>query len=176
MEPLRGGMLAKTELPAEVERLWNSYDIKRTPAQWAFKYLWNREEVGLVLSGMNTIEQVAENIKTASESTPNSLTDKEIDILDNDKKIYDSRMLVNCTNCRYCMPCPTGVNIPENFRAYNHASLFNDEKRADHIINTWMKKEQRASSCVQCGQCEEMCPQNIEIIKHLAIIAEKYEN
>ncbi len=175
MEPLRGGMLAKAEQPREVEALWNSSGIKRTPAEWALKYLWNFEEVSLVLSGMNAMEQVAENIKTASESLPHSLTDHEIEVIKKVKDYYKSKMLVDCTKCKYCMPCPTGVNIPENLWAYNHASLFNYLKRADHIINTWLKKEERASSCVQCGQCEEKCPQNIEIIKHLAIIANKYE-
>ncbi len=175
MEPLRGGMLAKAEQPREVEALWNSSGIKRTPAEWALKYLWNFEEVGLVLSGMNAMEQVTENIKTASESLPHSLTGREIEIIKKVKDYYKSKMLVDCTKCKYCMPCPTGVNIPENLWAYNHASLFNDTKRTDHIINTWLKKEERASGCVQCGQCEEKCPQNIEIIKHLEIIADTYE-
>jgi len=121
------------------------------------------------------MEQVTENIKTASESLPHSLTGREIEIIKKVKDYYKSKMLVDCTKCKYCMPCPTGVNIPENLWAYNHASLFNDTKRTDHIINTWLKKEERASGCVQCGQCEEKCPQNIEIIKHLEIIADTYE-
>jgi len=174
MEPLRGGLLARTDLPKEVEELWNSCETKRTPAEWALKYLWNMKEVGLVLSGMSTMEQVVENLKTASETTVDSLTSQEVETINKVKDFYNSRMIVNCTNCKYCMPCPVGVNIPENFWAYNHESIFDDFGKADYWINKWLEEPQRASNCVQCGQCEQQCPQNIEIIKHLDIINNKY--
>lgn len=175
MEPLRGGTLAKTELPDEVEKLWSSYNTKRTPAEWALKYVWNYEEVGVVLSGMSTMEQVIENIESAARSTPNSLTEQENKVIDKVKEFYNSRMIVPCTKCKYCMPCPAGVNIPECFWAYNHAALFDDKGKAEYWINSWLNKENRPSNCTECGQCETKCPQNIEIIKHLAIIADKYE-
>lgn len=175
MEPLRGGLLAKLEPPTEVAELWNSCDIKRTPAEWALKYVWDIEEVGVVLSGMSTMEQVVENVKIASETIANSLTPKEIETIEKVRDFYNSRMIVNCTDCKYCLPCPVGVNIPENFWAYNHDSIFDDFGKAKYLISSWLEKEQRASNCTECGQCEPQCPQNIEIIKHLAIVAEKYE-
>lgn len=175
MEPLRGGTLAKTELPTEVETLWNSCDTKRSPAEWALKYLWNYEEVGVILSGMSTMEQVIENVNSATASTPNSLTKQERETIDKVTEFYNSRMIVPCTKCKYCMPCPVGVDIPECFWAYNHDALFDDRGKADFWINGWLNKEMRPSNCIECGQCETKCPQNIEIIKHLKIIADKYE-
>ncbi len=175
MEPLRGGMLAKPEQPEDIQALWDSCEVKRSPAAWALKYLWNIPEIGIVLSGMTTMDQVVENVKTASDSTPDSLTPQEKEVIQKVKNIYEDRTLVPCTNCKYCLPCPQGVNIPENFWAYNHASIFSDEGKADFWINNWLEPEKRASNCVECGECESKCPQGIEIIKHLQIIEEKYE-
>jgi predicted aldo/keto reductase-like oxidoreductase len=175
MEPLRGGMLAKTELPDDVQAIWDSCSIKRKPAQWALKYLWNFKEISLVLSGMSNMEQVVENVETASDSKPDSLSAEENKAIEEVKKIFNERMIVNCTNCKYCMPCPAGVNIPEVFWAYNHASIFNDHEKAKFWLNNWLTEKQKASNCVKCGQCESKCPQNIEIMKHLEIAKEKYE-
>lgn len=175
MEPLRGGTLAKEEIPTDIKKMFNSYKKDQTPAQWAFKYLWNYEEVGVVLSGMSTIEQVTENIESASNFTAHSLSTQEKDILHKVRDFYNSRTIVNCTNCKYCMPCPAGVSIPQCFAAYNQDSIYNDFKGAYNMINYWLDKKERASNCIECGQCETKCPQNIEIIKHLAIIADKYE-
>ena len=175
MEPLRGGLLAKLDMPQELADIWNSYDVKRAPAEWALKYVWNYEEVGLLLSGMSTMEQVVENVKTASEGFANSLTKEEINIIAKVRDFYNSRTVVDCTNCKYCMPCPTGVNIPDNFRAYNHESMYGDFEGSKMMITAWMDEGERASNCIQCGQCEGKCPQNIEIIKHLEIIADRYE-
>ena len=175
MEPLRGGMLAKTELPEDIQVLWAASEIKRSPAAWALKYLWNMEEIGVVLSGMTAMEQVAENVQIAAETTAGSLTDEENEIIQQVKQIFHDRTIVPCTNCKYCLPCPQGVNIPENFWAYNHASIFGDYGKAKFWITGWLEEPQRASNCIQCGQCETKCPQNIEIMKHLAIIKETYE-
>ncbi|MEX1376870.1 MAG: aldo/keto reductase [Eubacteriales bacterium] len=174
MEPLRGGLLAREELPEEVKNLFNSYDSKRTPAEWALKYLWDKKEVGLLLSGMSTLEQVKQNINTASDATVGCLSAQEHEIINKVRDFYISRTAINCTDCKYCMPCPAGVNIPGNFRAYNHEAMYDDHQRAHELIHMWMDEGERASNCVQCGQCEEKCPQNIEIMKNLAIIAEKY--
>ncbi len=174
MEPLRGGMLAKTELPKAVEDIWDKSDVKRTPAEWALKYLFNLKEVDLVLSGMGKMSEVIENMKVASETHYNSLTDKEVSLIREVKDFYNEKTLVNCTNCQYCLPCPVGVNIPENFWAYNHDSMFDDPGKADFWLNHWIGEGMRASDCVNCGKCEIHCPQNIEIQKHLKIIDEKY--
>lgn len=175
MEPLRGGMLAKPEQPEDIQVLWDSCEEKRSPAAWALKYLWNFPEIGIVLSGMSTMEQVVENVETAADSVASGLTTQEEETIQKVKQIYEDRTLVPCTNCKYCLPCPQGVNIPENFWAYNHASIFGDEGKAQFWINGWLEPEKRASNCVECGECMEKCPQGIDIIKHLQIIEEKYE-
>ena len=174
MEPLRGGMLARTDLPDDISQIWDSAQTRRSPAEWALKYLWNLPETGVILSGMSTLEQTRENVRVASESTPNSLTPEENTLITRVKEIFSSRMLVNCTRCNYCMPCPRGVNIPENFWAYNHDSIFNDFARAKYWTSSWLTEKQRASNCVQCGLCETKCPQNISIMHHLQKIKEKY--
>jgi len=125
---------------------------------------------------MSTIEQVKENVAVASESTADSLTDKDIDTISKVRDFYYSRIRVNCTRCKYCMPCPAGVNIPDNLWAYNNDAIYDDFAGSRDQINMWMDKSERASNCVECGQCETHCPQNIEIIKTLAIIADKYES
>lgn len=176
MEPLRGGMLSNPDQPPEVEKLWNSAEQKRTPAEWALRYLWNHPEVGVVLSGMSTMMQVVENVNIASGAHPQSLTQHERDIIKQVKAFYAEKMAVNCTTCRYCMPCPVGVNIPELFWAYNHAALFDDVGKAKYWVNNWLKEHERPSNCIECGECEDKCPQNLEIRKHLKTIAENYEN
>lgn len=174
MEPLRGGTLAKTELPDELRDIWNKADKKRTPAEWALKYLWNLSNVDVVLSGMGEMWQVEENMRIASETPARSLTSQETALIDEARDFFHRRMVVDCTNCRYCMPCPVGVDIPENFWALNHDSLFNDPGKADFWINGWLGDPKRASNCVDCGQCETHCPQNIEIMKHLKMVNSKY--
>lgn len=174
MEPLRGGMLSRNDLPKEVEDIWNQAPVKRTPAEWALRYIWNYPEIGVVLSGMGTMEQVDENIQTASAAFPNSLSEKELNLIKQVKDFFNSRTRVNCTNCHYCMPCPAGVNIPEHFWAYNHESQFDDFGKAKYWITGWLKENERASNCVDCGQCENHCPQNISIRKHLKDIMERY--
>ena len=174
MEPLRGGLLSRTELPDEVQNFFNSYDSTRTPAEWALKYLWNKQEVGLLLSGMGTIEQVKQNMATADSSPVGCMSAEESKVIANVRDFYLSRTAIKCTDCKYCMPCPAGVNIPGNFNAYNHEAMYNDYERAHELIHMWMDEEERAFNCVQCGQCEAKCPQSINIMETLAIIAEKY--
>lgn len=175
MEPLRGGTLAKTELPKKLADIWGRAKVQRTPAEWALKYLWNNELVDVVLSGMSNMDQVEENIKIASETPIDSLTELESTLIDEAKAFFIEKTVVNCTSCQYCMPCPVGVNIPENFWALNHDSQFDDPGKADFWINGWLSKEARASSCVDCGKCESHCPQNIEIRKYLKLVTKKYE-
>lgn len=175
MEPLRGGMLARTEVPPEIQVIWDQADQTRTPAEWALRSVWNLPETSVVLSGMTTMEQVVENVKTASEAEPESLTDKELSLIGRVTGAFRDRISVDCTNCRYCMPCPAGVNIPELFWALNHATLFDDHEKAKFWVNDFLKAEERPSVCVECGECEEHCPQKISIMKTLKEIGEKYE-
>ena len=176
MEPLRGGMLARPDMPEQLKKLWDSSETKRSPAEWALRYLWNYPEIGVVLSGMSNMDQVVENVKTAAEGEPDSLTQKEKEIINKVKAFYKEKTLVNCTSCGYCMPCPSGVNIPENFWAYNHEAQTGDSAKAKYWITGFLNETQRASNCIDCGECEERCPQQIPIREHLKKIAEKYEN
>ncbi len=175
MEPLRGGTLAITDLPEELENIWKRAPIVRSPAEWALRYVWNYPEVGVVLSGMGSMEQVEENIHTAAEARPCSLTREELEIIDEVKGFFQKKIRVNCTNCRYCMPCPAGVNIPEHFWAYNHDSQFSDFGKAKYWVTGWLKESERANLCMECGHCESRCPQKIEIIRHLKDIVTLYQ-
>ena len=175
MEPLRGGMLARTELPDELQSIWDSSEEKRSPAAWALRSVWDRDKVGVVLSGMTTMDQVVENLKVASEARPSSLTAQDNSIINQAKEYFHSKIRVDCTNCRYCMPCPQGVYIPEIFWAYNHEALFDDFDKAKFWTTGFLKEQQRASNCNSCGACEKHCPQNIEIRRHLKDVAARYE-
>ena len=130
MEPLRGGHLA-TNVPAEVQELFDEAETKRSPAQWALRWVWNHPEVAVVISGMNTMEQVQENLKIAQEAHPNMLTDHELDITGQAKSIFENKVKISCTDCGYCLPCPSGVNIPENFAKYNDYFLFGSPEMKD---------------------------------------------
>ena len=168
MEPLRGGKIVKN-LPEAVMNTFDKAEIKRSPAEWALRWVWNHPEVSVVLSGMNIMDNVTENIKTASVAAPNSLTEKELEIMDNVKGVFKERIKVNCTACEYCMPCPFGVNIPKNFAVYNEYSLFvtpATEKELKARYNSVGDKE-RADKCVECGKCESHCPQVIKIREEL---------
>ncbi len=148
---------------------------KENTSEWALKYLWNKDEVGIVLSGMSEMEHVEENLRIASADDVSILTTYEQETIEKVKAVFDERMRVPCTNCKYCMPCPAGVNIPECFWAYNNDALFDDKGKAKFWINGWLMDSQKPSNCVECGLCETKCPQNIEIIKHLAIVKDMYQ-
>lgn len=173
MEPLRGGYLAK-DVPDEIMDIWNQADEKRSPAQWAMSFLWNKPEVGLVLSGMNDISQIDENVEAAGKVQPGSLTEKDAGLIEQVKEIYKSRMAVNCTNCQYCMPCPVGVSIPGCFGFLNTGAMFEDMKYAKGQYKTFILKDNRASNCIECGVCEDKCPQNIDIRTMLKEVVKEF--
>lgn len=166
MEPLKGGKLAKTP-PKEVQEVWNNSDIKRSPAEWALKWIWNHPEVTTILSGMSTMDQVVENINIADTATANSLTSHELELVDIAKAKYNKLIKVDCTACQYCMPCPFNVNIPGNFSLYNSAHMYNDAKNLSKLYNENTPENNRAGSCKECGACEAKCPQKLPIRKHL---------
>ncbi len=174
MEPLRGGMLAKEDIPEELKTIWDRSKVKRTPAEWALRSVFDHPEVSCILSGMSVLNQAEQNIKTAEEGLPESLTEQEKDIIDSAKDFYNSRIRVNCTNCRYCMPCPSGVNIPELLWGYNHDSIFDDFGKGQYWTTGFVKAEARAYNCTECGICVEACPQNIDIPLHMGKITELY--
>jgi uncharacterized protein len=174
MEPLRGGGLTD-RVPREVQAVWDKAEQKRRPAEWALRFVWNRPEVTVVLSGMSTASQLEENVSLAGEGAPNSLTAAELGIIEQAKKFYLSRIAVNCTNCGYCMPCPLGVQIPANFMQLNNLAVFGDEGGANFFYFHILKPEQRAPHCDECGQCEHVCPQHIPIRVKLKEVAAAFE-
>lgn len=168
MEPLRGGKLV-SHLPDEAKRIFANYKIKHTPAQWAFRWLWNQPEVTVVLSGMNSEEMVMDNISTASTVEIGELGDEEQTMLRSVVSAINSKMKVGCTGCGYCVPCPKNVDIPGTFSAYNRR--YSEGKfRAlkDYFMCTALIKDfTGASECIECGKCEKHCPQNIPIRERL---------
>lgn len=177
MEPLRGGHLA-TNVPPEVQELFKEATVGRSPVEWALKWVWNHPEVAVVLSGMNTIEQVEENLKIAQEAHPNLLSDSELDAIKLAKSLFEEKLKINCTSCGYCLPCPSGVNIPENFSKYNDYFLFGSPETKDIYqfhYDALIMEDERASSCIECGVCEEHCTQGIPIIQELRKVQELFE-
>jgi predicted aldo/keto reductase-like oxidoreductase len=171
MEPLRGGSLAG-ELPAEIESVFDRSKIKRSNADWALQWLWNQPEVTVVLSGMSTLKQVEENLSSADNSGIGQLTATEEKIVEEVASKYQELEPVNCTGCGYCIPCPVGVKIPDIFALYNDGTIFDSQEEKQGQYDDFGDSE-RASACVECGQCEEICPQNLSIID-LLTAAEQY--
>lgn len=168
MEPLRGGKLVN--VPDDVKDIFNKSKIKRTPVKWSLSWILNHPEVSVILSGMNEFEQVSENVKIASEIEANSFTKEEMKIIEEAKRIFKDKIKVSCTACKYCMPCPQGVDIPSNFSAYNDYYLFG---KSD--IYSRLDRKQRASNCIECGKCEKHCPQGISIPKELKNVRNLFE-
>ncbi len=161
MEPLRGGQLSK-KVPEPVVRLWATAPRPRTPAEWALQWVWNQPEVSVVLSGMSTMQQVMENLASADRSGPGTLTADELALFDRVRQAYQSLAPIPCTNCRYCMPCPNGVSIPRIFEIYNDWTMYGEERTA-RMLYDWVGEGHRADQCIECGQCEALCPQHIPI-------------
>lgn len=177
MEPLRGGKLVNN-LPEEVIKEFQSYDKKRTPAEWALRWIWNHPEVNVILSGMSDEAQLAENIKIASDADSNTLTEEELEVFEKVKAIMQEKTKVPCTGCGYCMPCPYGVNIPGCFSSYNDKYLLGLKQNRWKYMQTLgllSKQPAFASMCKECGKCERYCPQNIEIRKELKNVKKEME-
>ncbi|MCF4115096.1 MULTISPECIES: aldo/keto reductase [Dethiosulfovibrio] len=174
MEPLRGGALVRT-VPEDVDKIWRENAPGRSPAQWGLRWLWDQPEVSVVLSGMSSMEQVEDNLEAAEQGYPENLTETERAAVDKAARIYMDRMAVDCTGCRYCMPCPAGVKIPECFAQYNKVTMLDDLAGAKQFYGVFTKDGGKASQCVECGKCETACPQNIQIRKGLKEVARLLE-
>lgn len=180
MEPLRGGNLTKV-VPQEIKEIWDEAPTKRSPAEWALRWIWNHPEVTVVLSGMNEEEHVRENLRIANQAYPDSLTDEELHLVKRVESKYRELLKVGCTGCQYCMPCPSGVNIPLCFEHYNNLVLSDDPETTKFLYATQLgggvlyAEPQHASLCVQCGQCVEKCPQHIDIPTVLESVVEELE-
>ncbi|MBP2133963.1 putative aldo/keto reductase-like oxidoreductase [Methanomicrobium sp. W14] len=180
MEPLRGGNLTKT-VPEVVKEIWDEAPVKRTPAEWALRWVWNHPEVTVVLSGMGDEEEVRENLLVADEGYPDSLSGAELDIIKEVEGKYRELMKVGCTGCHYCMPCPSGVNIPGCFEQYNNISLTGDPENAKFVYAAQqggvlsVGEPEYASLCIQCGECVGKCPQHIDIPAVLESVVKEME-
>ena len=165
MEPIRGGQLAK-EPPESVARFFARASKKRSPADWALQWVWNHSEVSVVLSGMTTMQHVEENLVSADKSASGSLTDTEFTLIDQVREAYRELSPIPCTMCKYCMPCPSGVNIPRILELYNDAITYS-EPRKERFLYRQLPADQQATNCEECGNCEEACPQDIPIAEWL---------
>lgn len=182
MEPLRGGNLGLPTPPPEIEAIWQRADTRRTPVEWALRWVWNRPEVTVVLSGMNEETHIEENLAIAEEALPGSLTKAEEDLVEQAADTYKKLMKVPCTGCGYCLPCPEGVGIPAAFDVYNKMHLFGNKPEAKFTYAMRMSgmltdgNPGYASQCVACGECLEKCPQRIEIPDFLVDVAAEMED
>ena len=168
MEPLRGGKLVDM-LPEKAKDLVARDPKKRTAAELAFRWLWNQPEVTCVLSGMNSVAMVEENCKVASEAKAGEFTEEDFALIEGIKSAIKEKIKVGCTGCGYCMPCPKGVDIPGTFYYYNE--MYTEKKssaRFNYAQNVGIRKDSAfASQCVQCGKCEQHCPQHLNIREEL---------
>jgi predicted aldo/keto reductase-like oxidoreductase len=182
MEPLRGGNLGIPSPPAEVGEVWDRADIKRTPVEWALRWIWNRPEVTAVLSGMNEEEHIQQNLEIAGQAVPGSLTPKELSLVKEVSDTYKRLMKVGCTGCEYCKPCPEGVNISSAFEVLNKLHLFKNEQEAKFMYAIRNgdifsgNNPGYASQCIQCGECLDKCPQDIPIPDALEWVIEDLED
>ena len=164
-------------LPESAKELFERDEEKRTPAELALKWLYDQPEVTCVLSGMNSLEMVEQNVKTACESPVGCLTESDRRLIEQVKEEIAKKVKVGCTGCGYCMPCPRGVDIPGTFRCYN--AMYSEGKqggRKEYLQCTAFRKDtSSASQCISCGKCEMHCPQQIPIRKELKQAAKELE-
>jgi len=169
MEPIKGGKLAVTP-PPQVQRIWDGAKVKRKPAEWALRWVWNHPEVSVVLSGMSEMYQVEENLIYADRSGPNVMEPWELKLVSKVREAYGKLGFVGCTACRYCMPCPQGVEIPDILGLYNEYYMSGQSGEIKKKYLEKIRPEGRADKCVACGRCEEQCPQHLPIRRFMAEI------
>ena len=165
MEGLLGSRLAKA--PANVQALYDAFPVKRTPVEWAFRWLCNHPEVSVVLSGCNEAEQIDDNLRIFDTVEAGIMSPEELELMDKVREAYLSRTKIGCTGCRYCMPCPNGVNIPGIFSVWNNTALYEQDPSKNWDLGQIKEKGEGADNCVACGACEAACPQHLEIIAKL---------
>ncbi|KKM85539.1 hypothetical protein LCGC14_1288060 [marine sediment metagenome] len=183
MEPIRGGKLAipehKLDTKPEIKLVLEKSKIKRSMPNWALQFVWNHPEVSVVLSGMSAMKHVVENVKSANNSASNVLTENELQTVSELREAYNKYTLVPCTNCRYCLPCPNGVSIPFVIRllnevyywgahgiariSYFYKRMAKTQEDLEQKIAEGYEADGAASLCIQCGECLEKCPQQIDI-------------
>jgi predicted aldo/keto reductase-like oxidoreductase len=174
MEPLLGGFLGN-KLPRDTRALLRNARPRRTPAELALRFLWDKPEISVVLSGMTTMPQLRENIRVADGAEAKCLTKGERKLVERVKTSLKSKSMVRCTACRYCMPCPSGVDIPACFEQLNHGAMYDDMAYAKRAYVWSVEPDSMASKCTECGRCEELCPQGVDIRRSLKEVARQLE-
>ncbi len=179
MEPLRGGSLV-SKMPKGVDKIYRNAPVKRTPADWALRFILNHPAVTLVLSGMNDDNHIKENIKICSDSFVNSLTEEEKDTIQSVRDKFNELQQVPCTGCAYCMPCPAGIDIPAAFKNLNNYHMFSKREgllyHAAYLgIQTKDGKPHWTSTCTNCGLCERKCPQFIPVREKFKLVQRDLE-
>ena len=179
MEPLRGGSLAG-KLPHDVTKIYKESLVQRSNAEWALRWVWNHPGVITVLSGMNTIEQIDENVNVANQAEIHSLNENELNTIETAAETFRSLMKVPCTSCQYCQPCPKNVNIPAAFNYYNDKYLFKKGLMSRSLYLMQLSDIQEktpglASQCIACGICIKHCPQKIDIPGELKKVQKEFE-
>jgi hypothetical protein len=177
MEPIRGGLLARDL--AGIHEIWQKAKVQHPPAEWALRWVWNHPEVTVVLSGMSKPEQVRQNVAVAKSGIANSLTKLELSLFGKVRNELEKRILIPCTGCKYCVPCPHGVSIPECFEFFNRGHMYEDEEQTRQLYSTFLGgffdgTPHYASLCQECGECEEKCPQSLPIRENLKKAAEYF--
>ncbi len=181
MEPLKGGILAG-KMPSKVEEIFKNADSNKSNADWALQWVLNNRNITSVLSGMNSLEQLDNNIKIADQTTPLSMTFEEMETVELAKRVMRDSLKINCSTCGYCMPCPQGVNIPECLKIYNEKYLFNhkgimNQSFMDYFqyVGGIMGNRGNAGLCNGCGKCLRKCPQKLNIIEELKKVKKEFE-
>ena len=173
MEPLRGGSLARN-VPEEILKIYEGAETSRSPVEWAFRWLYDQSAFITILSGMSDEAQLKDNLRIFAEAKTGVMTQAEKDMMVQVREAYEKRIRVGCTGCEYCLPCPQGVKIPRIFRSVDQAAMFNTLDNYKKHYASIVEKGEGADNCVQCGLCEEKCPQHIRIRDMLADIHKEF--
>ena len=181
MEPLKGGILAG-KMPSQAERIFRNADADRSNAEWALRWVLNNRNVTCVFSGMNSLDQIDENIAIAEKTAPMSMSFEELEAVELVKRVLRNSLKINCSTCGYCMPCPQGVNIPECLKIYNEKYLFEHKGLVNtslidyfQYVGGIMGKSGNAGLCNGCGKCLRKCPQKLDIISELKTVKKEFE-
>ena len=174
MEPLKGGKLTDV-LPQSIQDFWAQAPVHRTPAEWALRWVADFPEVLTILSGMSTMDQVEENLRILDEADPNSLTEAERKLVQTVSDEYNKLIRFSCTECRYCMPCPVKIDIPDIIGRYNDWFVYEGNEKIMQDFKIWVPADGMPSACESCKACEEHCPQHLPVSEIMARAKEVFE-